>query len=203
MIRILACSSAPGLLRAFGLSALLLGLGAGCETTVPHRTGSSVEILVDGAALEQLNPVEVAVAPIVDDTPGKSVPSKVLREAFQTALVKRRYTPLSIEFVDSRVVDAVYDPGSLGEQAVLEVSVVRWDDQLLETHGAVIVDLEARMIDPQRPEGDPLWSGRVSHRMETERSVASTQPRMLRAVCEEIAREMLSAMPARQVRIEG
>jgi hypothetical protein len=148
------------------------------------------------AKLMEKNPVDVAVAP-VNNSAGKEVPSKDLRECFHETLVSRRYSPLSIAFVDRNVVDATYTPGASNEQAVLTIDVERWDRSLWKTHNALTVRIHVRMLDAAS--GGELWSGRVDQRYDFGAALDNlpTETAKVRFACEKIAAEVLERLPAR------
>jgi hypothetical protein len=165
---------------------------------VPTQRGASVQTS-SGIALEQKSPIDVVVAPVVNAAGTSKVPSAMLREAFQQGLVKRRYSPLALAYVDRKVTNSAYRPGTLQEQAVLRIAVERWDTSLWDVNNSVMVKAEARMLDAQNPGGADLWSGRVDRRFDfgAQRERFTSQESMLRYVCDEIAAEVLAALPAR------
>jgi len=152
-----------------------------------------------GSTLEQKGPIEVAIAPITDSSGNAELPRTELRRAFQGALLRRRYTPLALDLVDSKVVDASYHPGALEEQAVLVLDVQRWDTQLWSSRSVIEVTLQARMVDPANPSGE-LWSGVLAKRFDFGQVLDqfSTDAALRHYACEAIANELLGAMPARQ-----
>ena len=111
----------PGLLVA----ALSSMLAVGCNS-LPDRPGAHTELLMRGT-LESIRPVDVAVAPITNLSSAADVPEEALRTAFHEALVKRRYSSLSLEYVDLQVVEASYVTGSADEDACLRVEIRNWD----------------------------------------------------------------------------
>jgi len=172
--------------------------------SVPDRRGSEVAVLA-GTGLSELNPSDVAVAPVVVHMEGESqrhrnaVPQLGLRKAMQRALVRRRYSPLALDFVDSRVVNASYRPGAVGEQAVCEIIVHSWSERHWETDRALEVDVEVRLVDPSAPAGGtPLWAARMNGKAEVDKVTNySAEAELRSAVLDEIALELLARMPAR------
>lgn len=162
--------------------------------------GKSTEVITKG---DLSGRVDFAVAPIIDqrEKTFSSLPEEQLRRAFQTGLLRRRYSPLSLEFVDSRVVDAGYVPGSSQEDAVLQITIEEWDDSLWEIHRALIVSIEAIAIDPSAPEGAVLWKARSERRFDKDEfgdpAHQPTESQRLQHACNVIAAEILTAMPAR------
>jgi len=179
------------------LSLLFTLFGVSACKQLPQRPGADVQ--VTPGRLGQLNPSDVVVAPIINKMERAEAPEHEIREAFQAALVRRRYSPLALDFVDSRVVDAAYRPGALQEEAVLQIVVHDWDDSKWETRTALIVDIEAVMIDASGPTGEALWSGRLTKRynIDTDRSRFATQAQMRREACQRVAVDLMAAMPGR------
>ncbi len=170
---------------------------AACSS-IPKRPGSSVETLSPSNVAAR-SPVDVVIAPIANPSGKASVPSEMLRESFHDGLVKRRYSPLALTYVDRKVVDASYKPGTLQEEAVLQVTVERWDDSLWDSHRAVTLRIAARLIDAANPSGGDLWAGRLERRFDVDKGGESTlgADGLMRKACESIAAELLAALPAR------
>ena len=179
--------------------------------SLPSPKGNTVQTLYDGP-LERAAPVDVVVAPVENNSTTQSVPLDLLRESFQRALVKRRYSPLSIEYVDQAlqragatpdgntggVAEASFRPGSLGEDAVLRVIVQGWDNSLFDTHATITADIDAYMLDSSG--GPELWVGRLQGKRINMTAHVHRTPtdRLLMTVgCDELAEELLAAMPAR------
>ncbi|MFO1009584.1 MAG: hypothetical protein U1F29_05920 [Planctomycetota bacterium] len=170
-------------------------VAAACNQ-LPTRKGNTVESPAN-SKIETASPVDVAVLPIVNATGSKKVPSKELREALEAGLVQRRYTPLATEFVDAQVTDAAFRPGSLREDATLQVTIGNWDDSLWATHTAVTLELTARIVDSRT--GAELWSGKLDRRFDLgkDRDRFSTDAPLKKLLCESVVGELLSALPAR------
>lgn len=170
---------------------------ASCGSTPPVRgIGVESHATVD---LSTKSPLEIAVVPVVNEA-GKDVPTSMLRSSFQHALVQRRYSPLSNEFVDKHVVDAGYNPGASDEQAVLEIKVLRWDASQLETRHMVSARVEVRMIDAAG--GSDLWTGKVDQRFEFGPEIERLPNDAARnnAICERVAADILENLPVRNPR---
>ena len=173
-----------------------------CQQLTPMG-GRTVDVITTGD-LEAVGPIDIAVAPVVDLTEGVQggeIPDRILRTAFQRALLKRRYSPLSIGYVDSFVVDGAYAHGSAAEDAVLVLSIERWNDTLWEIHHALEITMEVRVVDPTAPAGSDLWKGRVERRFDKSdfpgHDGLSTDVQRFENACNSIASEILAAMPAR------
>lgn len=174
----------------------LLTLAAACHQ-MPVRHGEEVQT-PKSSLLEQRAPIDVAVAPVLDNSGNAALPKAELRAAFAGALVKRHYSPLALEMVDKKVVNASYRPGSLEEQAVFALTVERWDTHLWDTRNVIEVTLLARMLDPDNPAGE-LWSGRLEKRFDFTdvHEQFTTAAALTRNACQTIAAELLAAMPVR------
>ena len=177
--------------------ASLICLATACNS-LPETPGKDVKTQ-SGSSLEQRSPIEIAIAPITDSSGNAALPRKELRSAFQGALLRRRYTPIALDLVDSKVVNAAYKPGALEEQAVLLLDVQRWDTRLWESRSVIEVTIHARVVAPDNPSGE-LWSGVLEKRCdfgEVQEQYA-TEAALRKFACEQIANELLEAMPARQ-----
>jgi len=162
--------------------------------------GQSTEVITSGNLGAR---VEFAIAPVVDlrEVAESKIPDRQLRDAFAHALLKRRYSPLSLDYVDSKVVNASYEPGAAQEEAVLQITVMEWDSSLWQIHRALHVTIEAVAIDPEDPDGAVLWKARVARRFDKDDfgdpAHQPTEPLRLQHACDVIAVELLSEMPAR------
>ena len=183
-------------------SVLLFALLAGnaCNTlpqNLPEVRGKEVRVLHEGA-LAEVNPSDVAIEPISSGEGVSGVPNDRLRLAVSRALVRRRYSPLSMEYVDARVVDASYTVGSRGERAVCRVIVNEWDDSLWETHNAIRAAITVSIVNATDPDGDPLWQAEFSGRVDVrDKQRQMTDPLLRQEVLDELAVEVFSLMPAR------
>ncbi len=184
--------------RCSSLLALACAVSLVACNELPRRRGESVQT-VSSDKLEKRNPIDLVVAPVENTSGVASVPIAALREAFQKGLVRRHFSPLALDYVDRKVVDAAYTPGSLKEEAVLQITVESWDASLLDTRGALSVKAHVRLIDAENPTNGQLWGGFIDHRFDLADQVEnfSTQEQLLAYACARIAEEMLAALPAR------
>ncbi len=176
---------------------LPLSLLGGCRS-VPERTGANVQQIFRGD-LENVRPLDIVVAPLLNESMSENVPVEKLRKAFHRGLVKRLYSPLGLEYVDSQVVEAAYRTGSLHEDAVLEVAVIEWDDSRWGSHNAIEVKIEARMVDASGRVDPGLWGARLGRKFALAKQLESfaTEGAMIDHICQQIAGELLHVMPAR------
>lgn len=173
-----------------------------CASTRPPRE-ATVEGLSVGR-LKQVNPLDIVVLPIENHAGRGALPLDTMRREFQEGLVKLRYSPLALDYVDRQVVEATYNPGDLREQAVLQVFVTGWDDRLWSTHSRLQIDAEVFLLDARNPEaGQALWGGRVSRKLDLgrERAAIATDERLLALAVEDFVQDVLSTLPARDPRM--
>lgn len=186
------------MIRSLPLLALVF-LTQACQQ-LPEPRGRDVRVMEVGR-LEQLNPNDIVVAPLqMASEDGLSVPEMGLRQAFVRALIRRRYAPLSLEYVDSGVVEASYRTGILDEDAVCEIIIHDWNDGMWEGRRAITGDLEVRIVDPADPLGPVLWSARLARRFDfAGDDVEHISPEVQYDLAlAHIAQEILAVMPARR-----
>ncbi|MBL8862052.1 MAG: hypothetical protein JNK02_08575 [Planctomycetes bacterium] len=181
------------------LALALLALAPLACHSVPREPGLAVRSSDATGVLERA-PIEVAVAPVVNAA-GANLPAAELRAAFQRVLVERRYSPLALEYVDRRVVDAAYTPGAAEESATLQIVVESWNATLWESHSAIVARITARLVDARRP-GEILWSATADQRFDFSevREHLATEGARIRHACDRIAAEVLARLPARTAR---
>lgn len=185
-------------LRASLTSLVILApvvLFSACQN-LPKPPGRNVEELYHGQ-LETVRPMDIVVAPIIDQSVDGGVPSLELRQAFQRNLIKRRYSALALPYTDRRVVNASYQPGALYEDAILQVTVRKWDLSRWKSNGLVGVNIEAWMLSAE--DETELWGGRLMRTIDLsdELEGRATEKGALAETAELIASELLEVMPAR------
>jgi hypothetical protein len=162
--------------------------------------------------LRERNPSDVAVLPVVDET-GRAQGSRkdapplaVIREAAYEELLSRRYSALSLSFVDHSVGVAEASAsgvGAAGEDAALRIVLQRFDDSDLERDPSVRIAAECYLHDGKT--GEVIWSSRafrtVSLRVEAK---TLHDPSLLRQIAaERFVRYMLGGLPVRAIRPAG
>jgi hypothetical protein len=179
--------------------ACLVSLALGCQD-LPHRPrGHDVQV-VGAQGLSQVNPNDIAIAPVEVADADAVVPEQELRTAFQKALIERRYSPLALEEVDRHVIDAAYRAGELREDAVLQIVIDRWDTSLWNTSDQIDAAVSVRLLDARGTAGAPLWEAkleRILHAYEAPGGSTSTLP-VLQRICDRFAGDLLAALPLRQ-----
>lgn len=187
-------------------------LAAGCRVSPEPPLEASNESLVIGR-LAQVNPRDIVVMPIVNTTGRADVPLEEIRRAFQAGLVMRRYSPLSLEFVDSRLdyaaaegsdtVEATYPIGSLEEEGVLQIAIHVWDTSAWRSHSRITVQADVHLLDAGGlGNGEALWGGPVTRTIDIDdepKSMVNERQRVEHAV-QMFVSGVLAALPARDPR---
>ena len=106
--------------------------------------------------LAQLQPGDIAVAPIRDQTRNQDVPAKLLRGAFANALIERLYSPLDLEYVDVNWVESSFR-GTPAPDALLVVAVTNWDPSHIYSNGDVTGEAEVLLFEGGDTSESPLW----------------------------------------------
>ena len=182
---------------------------------LPEVPGTSVRELYSEGGMAAKSPVDIVVAPIMVDENVGPVPSQALHTAFAEALVRRRYSPLSPEFIASTLegmeatpdnagapIPASYSPGTLGEDAVLRIVVKEWDTAFWKTERVLGVTVDAWMIDSTDTLGTELWGARYESVLDMSlmQNRYLTNETLMQHCCGEVARELMDCMPARTAR---
>lgn len=128
---------------------------SGCKA--PAGGPTPTHLAGDEARLAQLQPGDVAVAPVRNQTGLEDLPSAALREAFGDALVGRMYSPLDDEYVDGNWVESSFR-GTPGPDALLVVAMTRWDTGRLFSTGQVVGAAEVVLFEGGDTTGTPLWT---------------------------------------------
>jgi hypothetical protein len=189
------CRFAPAL-------ALVLALAA-CETVTlppaPEITQRTEPI--DGSGLAALQPAEIAVAPVEDAAEFQTVPTALLREAFQAGLLNRLYSPLALDYVDGHWRESSFT-GAPAPDAVLVVAITGWDESSLTSAGVLRASADLWLYPGGDAAGTPLWgvsltrTVSVSERPGPPGFARELVPLAARA----FAREALSTLPERDPR---
>jgi hypothetical protein len=179
-----------------------------CQTDGTKDTGASgrgpglvsqaeTNAFVEGA-LAQKNPLDIAVLPIQGPAGRRDLPLDKLRLAFAQGLVKLRYSPLAMEYVDERTVEAGYSPGRMSEHAAFQVAISYWDDAQWRSRGKIDVRAEVQLLDPTAPPGTSLWGGPFQTTLTLRGAGYPNDAAMLSAACEQFAEQVLAHLPARR-----
>lgn len=173
-------------------------VGSACQS-VPEPPGRNVEVLYSGQ-LEEVQPMDVVIPEIIDQSVDGNVPHLELRQAFQRSLIDRRYSALALPYVDRRVVNATYQAGARNEDAILQITVREWDRTRYDSTGELHVRIEAWMLSAE--DQTELWGGKLERTLylADEMKDQPTEKGALAGVAQRLATELLEMMPARNPR---
>lgn len=188
---------APLFLAVLALLATTAALSS-CGPTRPPR-GIDNPDLVTGS-LTQANPLDIVVMPIQNNTGRANLPLAELRKEFHAGLIRQRYSPLALEYVDQKTVEASYAPGALDEQAILQVIINNWDDSQVRTMSRLQIQGEVYLLDPKNPDPrQPLWGGKVDRRVDlTQSATTIANPKAFTDLAvKTFAADVLASLPPR------
>ncbi len=173
---------------------------SGCAST--HKVRGADNEGLSAGRLAAVNPLEVVVPGIENQCGRDGLPLDALRARFHAGLVKLRYTPLALDYVDrnASAVEASYRPGALGEQASLRVVLTGWDDSLWKSRSRLVIDADIYLLDAREPElSRALWGGHVTRTIDLSRQAAAlpTAGAMLDRAVAEFVDGVLASLPAR------
>lgn len=176
--------------------ALLAGLALAACNNLQDHPGAHVTVVHQGE-LETRNVRDVVIAKVINESTAQEVPVEALRAGFSKALIKRRYSPLALAYVDDRAREASAGASLLGEDATLQIVIKEWDRSLWDSQGVLVVEIEAWMMEAGYA-GRELWGSRLERRysLRQEMDVAATEAILMRQVCDQIADDLLEVMPA-------
>lgn len=180
--------------------ALVAALAAGCTTAPKLPPGADNPGLV-AHDLKSVNPLDVAVLRVENQTGLEGLPLDSLRQSFHAGLVERHYSPLALDYVDGRATEASYQPGSSDEHAVLKVVLTGWNDRMWKSHARLVIDADVWLLDASKPSTEgALWGGHVSRTMEMGRlrDVTAGDGPLLERTVSDFASEVLASLPARR-----
>jgi len=179
---------------------VLVAAFAACTTPPPLPPGADNPGLKTGE-LGTVNPLDVAVLPVENQTQRSGLPLDSLRRHFHAGLVERHYSPLALDFVDGKATEASYQPGAAQENAVLKVVLTGWDDHLWKSHARLVIDADVWLLDAARPStAEALWGGHVSRTLEMARlrEVTAGDGPLLERALADFATQVLASLPARK-----
>ena len=181
------------------LAALVsLATFSACGPTRPPKGLDNPNLIV--GSLSQANPLDVVVLPIQNNTGREGLPLTELRAAFHAGLVRQKYSPLALEFVDAHAVEAAYTPGELQEQAILQIFINGWDDSQWRSMSRLRVQAEIYLLDARNPDPkQPLWGGKVDRRVDLAKDspgIANQATFMKRAI-DKFTEDVLASLPPR------
>lgn len=167
----------------------------------PPKGLDNPELIVGG--LRQVNPLDIVVLPIQNNTGRNGLPLDELRRAFHAGLVRQKYSPLSLAFVDEHAVEAAYTPGELQEQAILQVFVNNWDDSQMRSMSRLRIQAEVYLLDSRNPDlRQALWGGKVDRRVDlSQEAPGLANPNaFVTLAIEKFTEDVLASLPPRDPR---
>ena len=173
--------------RRIAAALSLLVLAAGCAS-LPAADPVEEYRVAEGFASHR--PADVAVLAVEGDLPKET--AALLREALRRHLLDLRYAPVRVKEVDGR--PSEFRPG--GANAVLAVTISRWDDAALHGAGTVLLAAEVRLCGPGS--ADPLYSARLKDvRVDARRTSRTMEDRAraVEAAADEAAGILLAGLP--------
>jgi len=141
--------------RILALVLLTSLTGSACNSTA-RRTDGAPEVRGALDRLAELQPVDVAVAPVRDQTGAQRVPLELFRTAFIQTLIERRYTPLAPSYVDANWVESSFK-GTPPPDGLLVVAVTAWDPSHLYSTGKVTATADVVLFEGGDTTGKVLW----------------------------------------------
>jgi hypothetical protein len=179
--------------------ALLSLWGAACQSPkLPPR-----EIGLVSRGIERVQPRDIVVLPLSNETGRTDLPLVEMRRAFYRGLVTRRYSPLALDYVDARIggaaVPASYAPGQLDEGGVLRIALESWDDSRWDGRSRLTIGARVELVGEN---GAVLWGGQtlVEVDMILEEGAFPTESAKLRGATQRFAEKILLSLPARDPR---
>ena len=115
--------------------------------------------------LGELQPTDVAVAPVRDQTDAQRVPLDVFRSSFVDSLIERRYSPLAPDYVDANWVEASFR-GTPPPDALLVIAVTAWDPSHLFSTGKVAAAVDVVLYEGGDTTGRVLWKRKQRHEVD-------------------------------------
>lgn len=141
------------------LASVLLASCAALACRTPARSTADTPKATARGALERLHelqPTDVAVAPIRDQTNGQRVPLELFRSAFVETLIERRYSPLAPSYVDANWVAASFK-GTPPPDGLMVIAVTSWDPSHLYSTGKVQASADVVLFEGGDTTGKVLW----------------------------------------------
>jgi hypothetical protein len=148
--------SARSPFRSRSLLALSLPLFALVSCQGPEARKEPTQVRGSLERLQTLQPADIAVAPIRDQTQAQRVPQELFRSAFVEALVERRYSPLAPAYVDGNWVESSFR-GTPPPDGVLVVAITSWDPTHIYSTGIVEAAAELALFEGGDTTGKVLW----------------------------------------------
>jgi hypothetical protein len=178
------------------LALVLVGSLTACnapERNPAPRPGGSPELL------NQIQPGDIVVAPVRNQTSSKNVPLDSLRSGLADAIVGRMYNPLDLAYVDTNWVEAGFQ-GSPAPDGLLVMAVTRWDASHLYSNGNVYMEAELQLFAGGNTRGQSLWSIQMKHTVnmnDNSETPPAPSPLLLVEASKKLAVHALHTLPMR------
>jgi hypothetical protein len=170
-----------------------------CSTSRSGVRGFDATRALPAGGLGDRHPADIAVAPVTDQTSTQNAPVVPLREALCVGLVERLYTPLDLDYVDGAWSESAF-LGEVPPDALLVVTITRWDTSRLYSTGTLVAMAELRLFEGGRAEGEALWAVSIQRQLELgdgQTLPPGTRKNVEQKAIELFAREALEELPAR------
>ena len=136
--------------------ALALALGTTASSCAVSQEEEDGGVRGSPELLASLQPADVAIAPLRNQTGDETVPVALLRNAFAESLVEQLYSPLDLDYVDGNWVESSFR-GTPAPDALLVVAITTWDPTRLYSTGHVEAGAELLLFEGGSTTGAPLW----------------------------------------------
>jgi len=142
---------------------VLASLGALACNTPRHSEDTTARGAI--VRLQELQPTDIAVAPVRDQTDSQKVPLDIFRGAFIETLIERRYSPLAPGYVDANWVEASFK-GTPPPDALMVVALKSWDPTHLFSTGKVLAAADVVLFEGGDTTGRVLWQRSLKHEVD-------------------------------------
>ncbi len=162
------------------------------------NTGHETNYLT-GTGLDELQPADIALLPIRNQSANRSVPLEALRADFQNGLVERLYSPLDFAFVDAKEAAAPPGGAAAGPDATMVVAVTHWDPSRLTGSGVLAAAAEVRLYEGDGTHGPLIFGVALRRNIDLDpRQVGGAMMRdRLPEAIRRFAQEALALLPER------
>jgi hypothetical protein len=170
-----------------------------CNATPKDKEEDGTSVRGALARLGELQPTDVAVAPVRDQTDGQRVPLDVFRTAFVETLIERRYSPLAPDYVDANWIEASFR-GTPPPDALLVIAVTAWDPSHLFSTGRVAARADVALYEGGDTTGRVLWQRTLQHEVDLGDGRGKPPPAgqdLIPKAVRKFAQEVLSELPMR------
>jgi len=178
------------------LALLLAGSLGACAAPVRKAEATpsgSLELL------EALQPGDIVVAPVRNQTGSKRVPLDELRAGLSNAIIGRMYNPLDTAYVDKNWVESSFK-GSPAPDGLLVMAVTQWNVNHLYSTGKVSMQAELLLFAGGSTTGEALWGMQVNDTVDLsdgKGNPPAPSPLLMGEAAERLAVKALASLPMR------